>query len=126
MGLEHRYIVVKNTDFENYLMEELKHKVREALAYIEIGRKNDDRPPLEAIVIEKDWPEYEPTKKALEDRTALEAWQNKVHKRDQMLEYGRGMEEAADFLSNNGDVSYVKGIGPFCNGWNDFVKKWLA
>lgn len=126
MELENRYIVIKTEDYKNYLEEDQRQDIADALAVIALRRANDGRPWLTTLVIEEDWPEYEPTKKALEDRIQVDAWNTKVRKRDYMLEYARGMDEAAAYLQGNGQIDMLRGIGAFCNGWNDFVKKWLA
>lgn len=126
MELEPRYMVLKMSDMDKYLTEMHKANVTEAICLINLCRKKDNKNPLGALVIEHDWPEYEPAKKLLEERIMAESWQQKVRKRDYMLEYARGMDEAGAHLQGNGEVCLVKGIGAFCEGWNDFVKKWLA
>lgn len=62
---EDRYIVFKLSDLGNSLKgDEIRRLARE---YAE-QRSLKGKPPLECIVVESDWPEYEPTWKAIEAR----------------------------------------------------------
>lgn len=62
---EERYIVFKISDLGNFLKaDEIRRLARE---YAE-QRRLKGKKPLECVVVEKDWPEYEPTWKAIEAR----------------------------------------------------------
>ena len=62
---EDRYIVFKLSDLGNSLKgDEIRRLARE---YAE-QRSLKGKPPLECVVVESDWPEYEPTWKAIEAR----------------------------------------------------------
>lgn len=62
---EDRYIVFKTSDLGNSLKgDEIRRLARE---YAE-QRRLKGKEPLECVVVEKDWPEYEPTWKAIEAR----------------------------------------------------------
>ena len=62
---EERYIVFKMSDLGNSLKgDEIRKLARE---YAE-QRLLKGKKPLECVVVEKDWPEYEPTWKAIEAR----------------------------------------------------------
>ena len=68
MKREHRYMVFKLTDMEASLtrqeinlLERLAEKVRDY-------RTHAGKQPLECVVVESDWPEYEPTWQAIENR----------------------------------------------------------
>ena len=62
---EERYVVFKLTDLGNSLKgDEIRQLARE---YAEQRRLNG-KSPLECVVVESDWPEYEPTWKAIEAR----------------------------------------------------------
>ena len=62
---EDRYIVFKMSDLGNSLKgDEIRRLARE---YAE-QRRLKGKKPLECVVVEKDWPEYEPTWKAIETR----------------------------------------------------------
>ena len=41
------------------------------MAKIEMARVHEGKAPLDAVVVESDWPEYEPTWKAIEARASL-------------------------------------------------------
>lgn len=62
---EERYIVFKMSDLGNSLKgDEIRRLARE---YAE-QRHLKGKPPLECVVVESDWPEYEPTWRAIEAR----------------------------------------------------------
>ena len=62
---EERYIVFKLSDLGNSLKgDEIRRLARE---YAE-QRSLKGKPPLDYVVVESDWPEYEPTWKAIEAR----------------------------------------------------------
>lgn len=62
---EERYIVFKVSDLGNSLKGDEIRKL--AQEYAE-HRKQRGKEPLECVVVEKDWPEYEPTWQAIEAR----------------------------------------------------------
>lgn len=62
---EERYIVFKMSDLGNSLKgDEIRRLAREYAEHRQRLRKK----PLECVVVEKDWPEYEPTWQAIEAR----------------------------------------------------------
>ena len=62
---EERYVVFKVSDLGNSLKgDEIRRLARE---YAE-QRRLKGKEPLECVVVEKDWPEYEPTWEAIEAR----------------------------------------------------------
>jgi len=64
---EERYIVFKTSDLGNSLKgDEIRRLAREYAEQRRLKGKN----PLECVVVEKDWPEYEPTWKAIEARVS--------------------------------------------------------
>jgi len=65
---EKRYIVIKQSDVERYLNIAQKRVLNMIQASLECGRQDDNRGSLVAAVVEHDWPEYEPTWKAIEQR----------------------------------------------------------
>lgn len=65
---ESNYLVLKNRDV-NFVLTELEREILFKL----VGKIKDHRellgkPALKCVVVESDWPEYEPTWKAIEDR----------------------------------------------------------
>ena len=62
---EERYIVFKLSDLGNSLKgDEIRKLAREYAEH----RKQLGKKPLDCVVVESDWPEYEPTWKAIEAR----------------------------------------------------------
>lgn len=73
MKREKRYLVFKLSDIKQYF-DFSDQAVLSALAcHIDDRRNADGRPDLEALVVESDWPEYEPTWAAIEARVDEEA-----------------------------------------------------
>lgn len=65
---EPRYVVFKITDIQKYITPagiEFLQGIGESIAE---GRKRDGKPPFNAVVVEQDWPEFEPTWAAIEAR----------------------------------------------------------
>lgn len=67
MKRETRYVVLKQTDIAR-LTTELQAMLAFVCDKINSDRTSKGKPPLIAAVVEHDWPEYEPTWKAIEAR----------------------------------------------------------
>lgn len=65
---EARYVVLKISDIEKHLSEEGQRSLDAICSVIAAGRVADGKPLLEAVVVEQDWPEYEPTWAAIKAR----------------------------------------------------------
>jgi len=65
---EPRYVVFKIKDILAYLSQSQMDDIEMAGRFIAKGRKNDEKPPFNAVVVEQDWPEFEPTWAAIEAR----------------------------------------------------------
>jgi len=65
---EQRYFVVKVKDAKEYLDAHQLEKLAEIADTISEGREKDGIPAVECVVVESDWPEYEPTWNAIEAR----------------------------------------------------------
>jgi len=65
---ENRYLVLKRKDIFAYLSEDERKTLSALVGKIYDGRDDDMNPVLEYVVVEKDWPEYEPTWQAIEAR----------------------------------------------------------
>lgn len=74
---EKRYEIAKCSDVDKYLSDSEMSQLCELLDKISFGRQQDNRGILKAVVIESDWPEYEPTWQAIEARMTQEAKQLK-------------------------------------------------
>lgn len=69
---ERRYLVLKLSDLRKYVSPNYLQQLMELEQTINAARGGEGRPPLECAVVESDWPEYEPTWKAIERRVRLE------------------------------------------------------
>jgi len=69
---EFRYIVFKLKDIDKYLTQEDKDTLMKIGYQIAEGRFDDNKPTFNAVVVEQDWPEFEPTWKAIEERMTNE------------------------------------------------------
>ena len=65
---EPRYIVFKLKDIDKYLTHGEKDSLMCIGEEIAFGRNYDGKPPFNAVVIEQDWPEFEPAWAAIEAR----------------------------------------------------------
>lgn len=65
---ENRYLVLKRKDIFAYLNEEERKTLSNLVSLIYNGRDDDMHHVLECVVVEKDWPEYQPTWKLIEER----------------------------------------------------------
>ena len=110
---EERYIVFKLSDLGNSLKgDEIRRLARE----YEEHRRLKGKKPLECVVVEKDWPEYEPTWKAIEAR---------VNGAQPAPSVPDGWKEAAIAWEVCGSLhrEYAKGKDPFFKKrQEDFVK----
>ena len=65
---EDRYIVFKLSDVERYLADADRTHLAMMKNEIDAGRDCANKPPFKGLIVESDWPEYEPTWKAIEAR----------------------------------------------------------
>lgn len=65
---EERYIVFKLSEVEEHFTSSEKEQLARLVEIERVGREESVKKPLECVVVEKDWPEYEPTWKAIEAR----------------------------------------------------------
>ena len=63
---EARYAVLKSADVMQCLTVSELIELRRIQAKVEEHRAEIGRPPLDCVVVESDWPEYEPTWRAIE------------------------------------------------------------
>ena len=66
--LEERYIVFKLSDVEEHFTPGEKQQLARLVEVQRVGREEAGKAPLKCVVVESDWPEYEPTWKAIEAR----------------------------------------------------------
>lgn len=65
---EERYIVFKLSDVERYLTDKDRANLTMMKMEIDAGRDCANKPPFKGLIVEADWPEYEPTWRAIEAR----------------------------------------------------------
>ena len=65
---EERYIVFKLSDVERYLTDADRAHLAMMKNEIDAGRDCANKPPFKGLIVESDWPEYEPTWRAIEAR----------------------------------------------------------
>lgn len=70
---QHRYHVLKVNDAQKYLSEDQYDRLLDFLDYISHGREVDNKKPLQAVVVESDWPEYEKVWSMIEERVTNDA-----------------------------------------------------
>lgn len=116
MKLEPRYIVIKQSDADKYLTSSAIRNINDSLSLIYKGREAVGKVGFpNYLVLEEDWPEYASAKESLEERIVLEAFNKKAEKK-------RGMLAAADHYRQHQSTELLRGISPFCIGWNDYMR----
>lgn len=68
---EDRYLVIKRSDLEEVqdgFTQDAIDTFNEICQAVMISRDERGKPILNCVVVESDWPEYEPTWKAIEER----------------------------------------------------------
>ena len=65
---EERYLVFKLSDVEEHFTPDERQQLARLAEVQRVGRSDGGKPLLECVVVEKDWPEYEPTWQAIETR----------------------------------------------------------
>ena len=71
---EIRYVVLKAADLQAAGLTEAElNQLQAVCSKVDQYRADAGKPDLECVIVEKDWPEYEPTWKAIEQRMAAVA-----------------------------------------------------
>jgi hypothetical protein len=65
---EERYVVFKLSDVEEHFTPGERQQLARLVEVQRVGREEAGKAPLECVVVEADWPEYEPTWKAIQAR----------------------------------------------------------
>lgn len=65
---ENRYIVIKRSDARRFISADRLESLECLGDEIERARVRAGKAPLQCVVVEADWPEYEPTWRAIEER----------------------------------------------------------
>lgn len=108
---QNRYIVFKIKDVTEYLNESDKETLLRLATKCTLGRISCDKQPLQCVVVESDWPEYEPTWAAIEKRMSgvatpcpskSEAPTSKAIAAYHLLEKAQALLHDADAACTNG------------------------
>lgn len=94
---EDRYIVFKLSDVERYLTDKDRANIAMMKMEIAAGRDCANKPPFKGLIVEADWPEYEPTWRAIEAR-ATGAERPTLHAFDDSATIA-GLKSAVSLLS---------------------------
>lgn len=70
---ENRYMVFKRADIEALMGVEAQQELNGLESAMHALRQDAGKEPLQCVVVERDWPEYEPTWQAIERRVDQEA-----------------------------------------------------
>lgn len=65
---ESRYTVIKIKDASKHLTPSQFTALRDIEFAVSLGRAKENKPPLTAVVVESDWPEYEMVWAMIEER----------------------------------------------------------
>jgi len=68
MKRETRYTVLKNKDIANYLTDDEREQLDNLCRKINLCRLREGKELVQCVVVEHDWPEYNPTWNAIEKR----------------------------------------------------------
>lgn len=112
---EQRYVVLKVKDVMQRLSEKDILTLARILDEIDAYRKSIGKKSLECVVIESDWPEYEPTWKAIEARVTGAQPAPSVPDKVEVRE-----DKEREIFSRG---SYNEG---YDNGWNDCIDAMVA
>lgn len=117
MKLESRYIVFKQSDASKYLSSSAIKDINSLLSHIYKSREADGKVGFpNYLVLEEDWPEYAEAKAALEGRIVLEEFNKRAEKK-------RGAKAAEEHHRQHQSIELLRGISPFCEGWNDYMRR---
>lgn len=114
MEREERYIVIKISDIETSLTEQEHWQLRNILRKADDYRKELNKPTLECVVVEHDWPEYERVWKMIEDRVDFKENGFTTDR------YAEGYADASRAFIDKG-FSLLRGIDSYCTGWNTYM-----
>lgn len=68
MSREYRYHVIKKKDADRFLTKAERKILYTLMSKVEEARQAEGRDMLDCLVVEHDWPEFNPTWKAIQER----------------------------------------------------------
>lgn len=108
------YEVLKVSDISKALNASEQRQLIELISKVTSYRQVEGKEPLECIVVESDWPEYNQVWNMIEDRVKAEAGQPTENR------YAEGYADASRFFIKQG-FTLAKGIDSYCTGWNTYM-----
>lgn len=117
---EQRYLVFKRADLQKHLGPSDMDSLQKIVLAVEDGRKLEGKDPLECVVIESDWPEYEPTWRAIEQRVNGNPAPTQSEAAGQVAWRtfdGEGGYEYRDFEGNENYAEEWVRRNPYHKGW---------
>lgn len=131
-----RYAVIKISHAEQALTREELRTIYKLGQKVYNWQRANDKPRFECVVIEHDWPEYEPVWEAIESRVdniepmslclistkLLDDIPESKDADNSKNEYDKGWRNAEESIRNGFLPTLVKGISPYCQGWNDYMR----
>lgn len=98
---EERYIVFKIKDVDAFFSDFHKKQIEELIAHISWHRKHEKMPELSGVFIERDWPMYEDTWKAIQEYAETGKYTRPSSLRDKVLKL-RGSRPESGYKYNEG------------------------
>jgi len=116
---EDHYIVLKRKDVNEYLLTRDQDKLNDIIDVINRNRLDDNKSPLQCVVVESDWPEYEKVWDMIETRIKEESKIRSLPEFMLALTNGKTLLDeysneykiiGSDLLINNKHSSYYHGL----------------
>lgn len=110
---EERYIVFKVSDVERYLTDADRAYLAMMKSEIDAGRDCANKPPFKGLIVESDWPEYEPTWRAIEARATGAPYESAVQVAARIMNHELIAERDALRIENEAlraEVAHVKEV----------------
>lgn len=117
---EQRYLVFKRADLQKHLGPSDMDSLQKIVLAVEDGRELEGKAPLECVVVESDWPEYESTWKAIEQRVNGNPAPTQSEAASQVAWRtfdGEGGYEYRDFEGNENYAEEWVRRNPYHKGW---------
>lgn len=110
---ERRYIVIKLSDVKIALSVAEQRELESLCKFVLSGRQMRGKPDLQCVVVESDWPEYEPTWKAIEARMngvpdSCAALRSRASLADELANALERCKQSIEYLGGNGNTAWVR------------------
>lgn len=98
-----RYVVIKNSHAEQALTKEEHEQIYTLAMKVAKWRKDNEKQPFECLVVEHDWPEYEPVWNMIEHRVDNPVNNILTTGTEHVVEYG----ECFLHVNNVGEIKLI-------------------